>query len=267
MVGKCAGQRHRGFDRVKTTGSEIAFAPFRDRSAEPNLVWTWPERIGREGHKDLRVWKARTETQRLAVDRLRRTKLVGLGGFEDMPAHVRKNRLQRKNLIEKGRGCDASAEQPEGRASVGLVLLEAGAERAFEGRPIADFAAGADRLRAVGIVERKDLRLRKNVRRAEAGRVAGIAFDLDRPALEGGDERASAIAGKRKRRGIALGEPGDETFRQMHVGKLFERLLGDNRCVGPRTAARQRNGAGRQRLKRGSPRQSLTHQGVARAHR
>ena len=184
-----------------------------------------------------------------------------------MAPHVRKDRLQPADLVEQGRRRDASADEPEGRAAIGLMLLEARFQRALEGRPVADLAADPDRLRAIRIVKRKDLRLREDVRRAEARGMAGIAFDLDRPALERRDERAPAITGERERRRVMLGEPGDEAFRQMHVRQLFERLLGDDRLVGHRARPRERGGPGRQHLKRGSPRQGLTHERIVGAHR
>ena len=56
----------------------------------------------------------------------------------------------------------------------------------------ANLAEVRDRLRAIGIVEAEDRRLREEVGGAEARRMIGVAFDLRRPALVALDEQADA---------------------------------------------------------------------------
>ena len=125
MICECAGQRHRGFDRVQPAAGAIALSSLGERPTETRLVRTGPERIGGQRHKDVDVLEARPEDKRLAVDRLSRRKFVRLGGFEDVAPAVRKHGLQPPDLIQEGRRGDASREEPEGRASVSLVRLQA----------------------------------------------------------------------------------------------------------------------------------------------
>ena len=66
------------------------------------------------------------------------------------------------------------------------------AERGDERLERADLAEVRERLRAIGVVEAENRRLREEIRRTPAGRVIGVAFDLRRPALVALDEQADA---------------------------------------------------------------------------
>ena len=66
----------------------------------------------------------------------------------------------------------------------------------------ANFAEVRERLRAIGIVETEDRRLREEVGGAEARRMIGVAFDLRRAALVALDQEADAGPGKRHRRRV-----------------------------------------------------------------
>ena len=79
--------------------------------------------------------------------------------------------------------CDDSAEpRGVGKRAEGPDLTEVG-----------------DRLRAVGVVQPEDGRLREEVGRSPAGRMLRVAFDLRRTAFVALDEQPCAGAGKRHR--------------------------------------------------------------------
>ena len=130
------------------------------------------------------------------------------------------------------------------------VLRKAGAERALEGRPVADLAVGADSLRPVGIVERQHFRLGENIGRAETGWMARIALDLRRPPLEGGHDDAAAVSGQRQRGRVVLGNAWKQALGHVDVRQFLPACLGDAVLVRPRTSRRERCGAARQQLQR-----------------
>ena len=75
----------------------------------------------------------------------------------------------------------------------------------------------ARRLRAVGIVERHDRGFGEHVGRAEARRMARVAFDLDRPSVDRGRQHAAAVAGERQRGGEIQRLARHQAFRHVDI--------------------------------------------------
>jgi len=71
-------------------------------------------------------------------------------------------------------------------------------------RPRLDFAVLRHRLRAIRVVEIQYRSLRKDVRRAKAGRMIGVPFDFRRAPLVAFHEQPDGVCTKRHRRGIKL---------------------------------------------------------------
>ena len=78
-----------------------------------------------------------------------------------------------------------------------------------------------DAAAAIGVVQLQHARLGQHVGRAAIERMARIAFDLDRPAVETGDQQALGHAADLHGRGIADRVAGRAIFRTMGVGGQF----------------------------------------------
>src|SRR5262249_51229081 len=85
-------------------------------------------------------------------------------------------------------------------ALVGALLSKRLTNRAERLLPGARLAETGHRLRAIGIVKGEDRRLMENARRAETGRVIGIAFDFSWSPLVAFDQQSDARAVQRHRR-------------------------------------------------------------------
>jgi hypothetical protein len=119
-----------------------------------------------------------------------------------VPAGARELAQDRRDQpAQRGRRHRAG-EQPQAGAAGRSQVLAKGAEegQGLVAAALIAFADGA--ARAVGIVQRQDVGLGEHVRGAEAGRVAQIAFDLDRPAVLNLHQHAAAMAVEVQRRGI-----------------------------------------------------------------
>ena len=92
----------------------------------------------------------------------------------------------------------------------GCCAGERRAHRDEERRPRPDLAEVGERLRAVGIVEVEDRRLREHVGGAEAAGMLRVALDLRRAPFVALDEQAGGDAAERHRRREEQRPAGDQ---------------------------------------------------------
>ena len=104
------------------------------------------------------------------------------------------------------------------------------ADRGDEAAPRTDAAQFGDGLRAVGVVEGEDRRLREDVGAAAGGRMIGIAFDLGRAALVALDQQAGGDAAERHGGGEEQRLAGHDVLRLPHV--RHDQLVGLARAAG-----------------------------------
>src|SRR5882762_7720013 len=129
---------------------------------------------------------------------------VADGGFPLVPLGLRKKRQQRLNLRGKRRRSDNPAQYTETGAVRAFHSSRDGLRAVHKQRPSLDFSKLRHRLRAIRVVKIQDRSLREHVRRANAGWMIGVAFDLRRPTFVALHEQANRIRAKRHRGGIKL---------------------------------------------------------------
>ena len=117
-----------------------------------------------------------------------------------------------------------AGQQPQAHATGRSQVLAKAAEEGQGFFAVALGAVAEGAAGAVGVVQRQDVGLGEHVRGAEAGGVARIAFDLDRPAVLNLHQHAAAMAVEVQRRGID--ERGIGVFAPVAHGLGVERRDG-----------------------------------------
>src|ERR1039457_7448931 len=203
MVGERPGARGRRLDRVVARGGE---GPGRSLAPSPCERAGVNERAGPEGegvrvegHDDVGLAEVVARLDVLAeCETGTGTDEVAARRLPLMPARLREDREQLPDLRRERRRRDRRRQQAEAFSADRAGRLHARLKLFGERRPRTDLAELRDRLRTVRVVERKDRRLRKKIRRAEARGMLRVAFHFRRAAGMGFDEDARGVSAERE---------------------------------------------------------------------
>ncbi len=203
MVRLAARDRRQAFDRVEPVHGPV-FAgdapPIGKIARVAHVARTRIQEVGVEREDDVRLVDPVVAIE-VASEREARAcaHLVAPGRLVLVPRRLREV-LQDllDDLVQRRRG-DRFGQDAQARALARLLRQDGRPHRAEELGPGAHLAAEADRLRAVGVVERKHRRLREDVRRAQARRMLGVALNLRRSPHVILDEHGAADARERHR--------------------------------------------------------------------
>ncbi len=197
----------------------------------------------------------RPRTQRIGVERNDDTRLFEMGdmtvvafrpacqiiGIPARTGHVLQQRCKLAQQCRRGYGGGKDMQWRRAASAV-RGMAEQFAE---EFVPPVDGLTAPDGARAVGIVEIEDFGFTENIRRSQAGGMARIAGDLDRPSIDRFDDNPARKSAERQRCRIIFRFAGDEAFGHVDIGQYFFIRL--------RAASEGGRHAGGQQLQRRSP--------------
>ncbi len=185
------------------------------------------EEVGVQGHDHVRLREGVDGVSVLAEGQLGGLpRCVVAQRLVLVPARLGERLEQLLNLLVQRRRDDGFRQQAQAGATALALVGHRPPQRrhavdgdgAEGGVPRRRLAAGADRLRAVRVVEGQDRRLMKHIGRAEAAGVLGVALDLRRPALVTLDQQTDAYAAERHGGGVEQRPAGDDLLGLADVG-------------------------------------------------
>ena len=149
--------------------------------------------------------------------------------------------MRRENLLQlpaKRRRGHGFGQDAKARALGRRLRRQAGADRGDERAPRSNLAELHNRLRAIGVVQRQQRRLRVEIGRAKASRMIGVAFGLRGASFVAFDQQARGDAAERHGRREEQRTAGDFFFGLANVRD--DQLIGLNRAGRAHAGQRQR---------------------------